>query len=156
MKKIFKFFPLFVLIAGLLATYLLHQSAVEDARGDLRDFFEYHTREVTARIALRMSAYEQVLRGVAALYVASSQVERDEFRQYIDALHLGKNYPGIQGVGFSLLIPPKEKDRHIETIRKEGFPEYTLRPEGERSLYTAIIYLEPFIERNLRAFGFDM
>jgi PAS domain S-box-containing protein len=156
MKNFFKLLPLSMLVAGLLLTYLLHQSAVKDAGGDLRDLFEYHTREITSRIALRMSAYEQVLRGVSGLYAASNRVERGEFRRYVAALQLAKNYPGIQGVGFSLAIPPQEKERHIETIRKEGFPEYTLRPEGERSLYTAIIYLEPFIDRNLRAFGFDM
>ncbi|MBF0399548.1 MAG: CHASE domain-containing protein [Magnetococcales bacterium] len=156
MRSFFKLLPLSVLIAGLLVTYLLYRSAVEDAQGDLRDRFEYHSREITSRIALRMSAYEQVLRGEAGLYAASDRVERDEFRRYVNALQLAKNYPGIQGVGFSLVIPPEEKERHIEAIRKEGFPEYAIQPEGERSLYTTIIYLEPFAGRNLRAFGYDM
>ena len=31
-----------------------------------------------------------------------------------------------------------------------------MHPEGERDLYTSIIYLEPFEGRNLRALGFDM
>ena len=31
-----------------------------------------------------------------------------------------------------------------------------MRPAGERPLYTSIIYLEPFRDRNLRAFGYDM
>ena len=31
-----------------------------------------------------------------------------------------------------------------------------MSPEGEREVYTSIIYLEPFSGRNLRAFGYDM
>lgn len=31
-----------------------------------------------------------------------------------------------------------------------------MRPEGRRETYTSIIYLEPFDERNQRAFGYDM
>jgi diguanylate cyclase (GGDEF)-like protein/PAS domain S-box-containing protein len=83
-------------------------------------------------------------------------VDREAFQIYVKNLHLDNRFPGIQGVGFSLIVQPSEKAKHIQTIRNEGFPNYTLRPEGERDLYTAIIYLEPFTGRNLRAFGYDM
>ena len=64
--------------------------------------------------------------------------------------------PGIQGMGYALFVAPEEKEAHIESVRAEGFPEYTIRPEGEREMYTSIIYLEPFDERNRQAFGYDM
>ena len=35
-------------------------------------------------------------------------------------------------------------------------PAYTVRPDGDRAITTSIIYLEPFSDRNLRAFGYDM
>ena len=41
-------------------------------------------------------------------------------------------------------------------MRAEGFPAYHVWPVGERSVYSAIVYLEPFTGRNLRAFGYDM
>ena len=69
-----------------------------------------------------MSKFCAVSRG---LYVASENVERNEFHDYVSTLDLAKNYPGIQGVGFSLIIPPQKKARHIEAVRKEGFPDYT-------------------------------
>jgi diguanylate cyclase (GGDEF)-like protein/PAS domain S-box-containing protein len=49
-----------------------------------------------------------------------------------------------------------EIDEGPKKIRAQGFPNYTIRPDGVRSLYTSIIYLEPFDLRNQRAFGFDM
>ena len=68
---------------------------------------------------------------------------------------LDERFPGIQGVGFSLVVPPDQKAAHTAAIRREGFPDYAIRPDGERELYTSIIYLEPFSGRNLRAFGYD-
>ena len=62
----------------------------------------------------------------------------------------------VLGVGFSLAIQPAGLGAHEAEIRREGFPDYAVRPPGERPLYTSIIYLEPFRDRNLRAFGYDM
>nr|WP_262823910.1 CHASE domain-containing protein [Sulfurimonas gotlandica] len=45
---------------------------------------------------------------------------------------------------------------HEEHIRKEGFADFKIHPDGKRKIYTSIIYLEPFNERNIRAFGYDM
>jgi PAS domain S-box-containing protein len=64
--------------------------------------------------------------------------------------------PGIQGIGYSLIIKKEQLQEHIQQIRKEGFPDYTVRPAGNREIYTSIVYLEPFTDRNIRAFGYDM
>ena len=66
------------------------------------------------------------------------------------------NYPGIQGIGFAQRVTAADKEAHIRDLRAEGFPDYTIRPEGDRVEYFPIIYLEPFSGRNLRAFGYDM
>ena len=151
-----KLLPWLVLATGFAATYYLQHAAFNAARQIQQDNFAYQAREITRSIEQRLGAYEQALRGVRGLYSSSVKVDRDEFHNYVADLRLENQHPGIQGVGYSLIIPPQEKVRHIQAIRKEGFPNYTLRPEGERDLYSSIIYLEPFIERNLRAFGYDM
>ena len=151
-----KSLPWLVLAIGLSATYYLQHAAFNVARHIQQDDFTYQAREIMQSIEQRLGTYEQVLRGVRGLYSSSAKVSRDEFHNYVADLSLKHHHAGIQGVGFSLIIPPQEKARHIQAIRKEGFPNYTLRPEGERDLYSSIIYLEPFIERNLRAFGYDM
>ena len=148
--------PLLILAVGLVATYFLQQTAFNVARQAQQDSFDYQTREVVLRVEQRLAAYEQILRGTRGLFIASKSVERNEFRDYVSTLQLADQYPGIQGVGFSLIVPQQEKARHIGAIRKEGFPGYAVRPEGERDLYTSIIFLEPFADRNLRAFGYDM
>jgi len=147
---------LLVLLIGMLATYFAHQSALNAEHQIQQENFDARTGEIVLRIEQRLATYEQVLRGLKGLYVASRHVDRDEFRSYADNLHLAEHYPGIQGVGYSMILPPQEKAAHIASIRQQGFPDYVLSPVGERELYTSIVYLEPFSGRNLRAFGYDM
>lgn len=112
--------------------------------------------QITLKIQERLEAYALILRGGAALFTTSETVSRDEWRTYINTLRPDQNIPGVQGVGYAQLIPAAKLLSHTKAIRAEGYPDYTVRPIGDRAMYTSIIYLEPFRDRNLRAFGFDM
>lgn len=147
---------LLVLLTGFLAVYFLQQAAVNTARRAQQDNFDYQGRETVLRIQQRLDSYAQVLRGARGIFVASEHVKRSEFRDFVSSMELEKRYPGIQGVGFSLIIAPDEMPRHTASVRKDGFPGYTPYPPGKRELFTSIIYIEPFAGRNLRAFGYDM
>ena len=147
--------PWLVLAANLGLTLLLwravHQQTVETARLEFTYEFEVFINSLTGRI----KANEQILRSVVGLFEASDEVSRAEFRAFVTELHLDERYPGIQGIGFSQVIKPDELKAHIKSIRAEGFPEYAVRPPGERDLYSSIVYLEPFDWRNQRAAGGD-
>ena len=143
-----------VLSLGVTATgWLVTNDTVES---EARAKFEHAVADVTAGIVNRMAVYRQVLRGGVGLFMASSNVSREEWRAYIESQALEERFPAVQGVGFSLRIPPGEKAKHIAAIRAEGFPQYAIQPGGEREEYHSIIYLEPFSSRNLRDFGYDM
>lgn len=148
--------PPAVLALGLALTYVLQDAERKSVRQSLHEEFDFRVNEIVGNIHARMGKYEQVLEGAAGLFAASTSVERAEFAEYVRALKLGDKYPGIQGVGFSKLILPADKARHIAQVRAEGFPLYSIRPPGEREVYTSIVYLEPFDWRNQRAFGYDM
>lgn len=118
--------------------------------------FAFTCDQVALKINERIKAYALTLRGGAALFGGSKSVSRHEWRQYVETLRTQDSIPGVQGIGFAELITPDRLASHIARIRGEGFPEYNVRPPGEREIYSAIIYLEPFRDRNLRAFGYDM
>lgn len=120
------------------------------------DRFRFETSDVKTAIGKRMLEYEAILRGGIGLFAASDFVDREKWRTYVTVLEIDRYFPGIQGIGHSMVIRPEEKAAHIADVRAKGFPEYTIRPEGDREIYTSIIYLEPFVRRNLRAFGYDM
>ena len=148
--------PFLVLLICLVICYLNWDVADTSRKNELRSYFEYRTRDVISRLEQRIISCEQILRSVRGLYNASANINRTEFRTFINSLHLDKNYPGIQGVGFSLIIPAKQIKKHISSIRQEGFPEYKIWPEGNQDFYTSIIFIEPFRDLNLRAFGYNM
>jgi diguanylate cyclase (GGDEF)-like protein len=141
---------------GLLATIFASLQVKQDIEQEAVRQFAFTCDQVTLKIQERLGAYALILRGGEALFVASVTVERKEWRAYVETLQAGEKVPGVQGIGFAQVIPAAELASHIATIRAEGFPEYTIRPPGERAIYTSIVYLEPFRDRNLRAFGFDM
>jgi two-component sensor histidine kinase len=122
----------------------------------MKEQFVFRTSEVDGAIVQRMKHYELLLRGGVALFDASTDVTRDEWGAYVRALNFEEQYPGIQGMGFSLRVPRNERDAHVRSVRAEGFPEYTITPTGERDEYQPVVFLEPFDSRNQRAFGYDM
>jgi diguanylate cyclase (GGDEF)-like protein len=44
----------------------------------------------------------------------------------------------------------------VKRVRAEGFPEYDIRPPGERDEVVPITFIEPFAGRNARVMGYDM
>ncbi len=145
-----------VLAVLLGLTALAWQRTRQAEEQERRDDFEDRLRDAQARIGARMEAYEQVLRGTAAALGAGPLMGRAAFHDYVATLHLEDHYPGIQGLGFSLLVPARDLPAHTAAVRAEGFPGYQMRPPGAREAYSSIVYLEPFSDRNLRAFGYDM
>ncbi|PKH01044.1 hypothetical protein CXF72_19120 [Psychromonas sp. MB-3u-54] len=145
-----------LLITSLAVTYGSFYFTQINSEKNIQAYFDFRVREAVSLIEIRIKAYEQVLRGTGGLFNASKTVEREEFKRYISSLNLAENFPGIQGVGYSIIIPSTLINNHIEAIRSEGFPAYSIYPEGERDIFSSIIYLEPFSQRNLRAFGYDM
>lgn len=112
-----------------------------------------HERDL---LATRMEDYERVLRGTLGLFSASESITRDEWHAYYQALQLDLSLPGIQGLGYSVLLGQAELAGLEAQIRAEGYPEFSVYPQGDRPRYSAIVFIEPFLARNLRAFGYDM
>ncbi len=145
-----------VLIIGLLLTAiivnytrnLIEKTALQD--------FEFDSTELQNKMEARLRAHSQLLRSGVALFAATDTVTREQWSQFYEHSRIQQNMPGIQGFGYSMIIHPPQLSSYIRETRESGFPEYTVWPEGERELYTSIIYLEPFSGRNLRAIGYDM
>ncbi|MYN10233.1 CHASE domain-containing protein [Pseudoduganella aquatica] len=149
------------IVAGLVlgvclgSTWWLWRNASADAAQGLQADFDFRVRELVNGIAQRMQTYEQVLYGVQGLYISSDFVDRDEFHRYLDSQHLNQHFPGIQGVGYMRLVGGAQLDAHVLAVRRDGFPDYTVHPDGARAQYAPIVYIEPFSGTNLKAFGFD-
>jgi diguanylate cyclase len=122
---------------------------------DARSQFERRTETAEAAIRSRMLSYEQVLHSAAARIASSPAVSRREFRDFIGQLGLEERFPGIQSIGFDERVKAPQREAHVRRMRSEGFPDYDIRPSGERADYFPTVFNEPYVARNARFIGFD-
>ena len=145
-----------LLSAGLIVTIYASINVVLNINAEAKKDFEFACRQIELTVDARVAAHEQILVDDAALFGALDEVMRERWHTFVLQQKVEQHLPGVQGIGFSLAIPRERLAQHIQEIRSQGFPDYDVRPEGDREIYTSIIYLEPFPGSNLRAFGYDM
>ncbi|WP_299818306.1 CHASE domain-containing protein [uncultured Pontibacter sp.] len=150
------FIAIFSFLLIFLLTLFIYSETKRKAEERSEKLFSVRADQATQAIEKRIYDNIQILIGAKALFVASDTVERKAWRLYYKSLNLEENYPGIQGLGYAQYLRPEELAAHEQKIKKEGYLNYKVRPENNRKTYTSIVYLEPFTDRNLRAFGFDM
>lgn len=144
-----------IFIGGLfisaLATFYVHQKNINEDR--LRFEFE---KDTYLRIFInRLESYEGALIQTRAFLLNSPSVNMQQLHQYFKDTQLFERFPGLQGLGYTMLIKPGDIPAHVQGMRKE-IPAYKVWPEGERKIYSSIVVLEPPDERNRRAVGYDM
>jgi len=145
-----------ILFAGLVLTFIATYYTRKNMKEDVNKDFEFICNDLKIKLDTRLKANAQLLRSSVALFDVSDTVTREDWRKFNESEKISRNLPGIQGVGYSLIIPKNQLEQHTQSFRKNGFPGYNILPAGDREIYTSIIYLEPFSDRNLRALGYDM
>ncbi|MFZ4441387.1 MAG: CHASE domain-containing protein, partial [Syntrophales bacterium] len=108
-----------VLVIGLLITAAVTLYMKSDVERIAEQEFIAECRDIQEKIAARLDDHARILRSGAALFKISDTVTRDKWRIFIERQQVQKELPGIQGIGFSLLIPRAELARHTQGIRKE-------------------------------------
>ena len=147
---------LIVLLVGVIITVVAVSHAKNKRIDNVNQNFISNCNDITVRLDVRFKAHAQLLRSSAAFFTATDTVTREQWKIFNESEKISRNLVGIQGVGYSLIIPKNKLKQHIQSFRENGFPDYNVYPSGDREIYTSIIYLEPFSGRNLRAFGYDM
>lgn len=123
---------------------------------DRNQSFSLVCNDIESKIQVRLNAHALLLQTGSAYFSTADTITRADWRNFYESIRIKRYLPGIQGLGFAQIIPKDQRKKHIQHIRNEGFPDYTVRPEYERDTITSIVFLEPLAGRNLRAFGYDM
>jgi PAS domain S-box-containing protein len=146
----------FVLALGLFIAMLATLQMKSDVEKNAAQEFRSRCDAMQTKIIERMEDYAELLANGAALFDVTENVTREQWRIFTRYGEVERQLPGILGIGFSRLILPQELPEHLRKLRREGLPWYTVKPAGQRTLYSPIVYLEPLSGRNLRAVGYDM
>ena len=144
-----------VLIASLAVTVLLWQVSIRLVEDRTEARFKTQSLQLRTAIEERLLNYEQVLAGSAGLFAVAGEVDRDDWREYVDNVDINRYYPGIQGIGYVKRIGVRQMADHIASVRKDGVLNYLVTPLGTGPDYYPMVYLEPGTERNRKALGYD-
>lgn len=147
---------LIILVIALTLTALLWVNSSRRAESSALDRFVLQSNEISDLVVARMANYEQVLRGLKGLYVASEHVGLDDFSTYHNTLNLQEEYPGILGLAFSPLVTSANLQQHLEEADREGLVSYRIWPEGMREVYAPVFFVQPYGADGSRVTGFDM
>lgn len=149
--------PLVVLAIGVLASAIAGLQVERLSRAKDQERFTNAVQQAHDEIGSRMQAYLTVLRATAGMIAAQEgEVTREEFRIYAQRLRLREMYPGVQGVGYSAVLPAVTGRETEALLARLQATDVTVRPQTPRSEVHAIVHLEPLDRRNRAAIGFDM
>ncbi len=117
--------------------------------------FKTLTEETNDALLERYTLYEQSLRSGLALFYASQSVERGEWHDFVKALRVDENLPGINGIGYIDYVTEENLDSYLQQTRADDAPEFKNHPETDFDDKFIINYIEP-VFRNKEAVGLDI
>lgn len=137
----------------LVATFMAQRAV--DARRSMA--IEAVIEEDMGRMRSRLDSHVALLNATRAFVeTQGATLDRTKFHDYVSRLNIRRDYPSIQGIGFSPRVLPGRAEEFEAQARREGLPDFRIVPAGQRAWTFSILYLEPMDERNRAALGFDM
>ena len=150
-----------VLAIGIVLSIATAYFAASMVEREARLKFDSAIADASDAVESRIRTYSDVLLGVRGLFIASDAVSRSEFRDYIDSLDLTRRYPGIQGINYAQRIAAAQKQAFEALVRNDtsvdprGYPDFTVKPPGDRPEYVIVQYVEPMAGNEI-ALGLDL
>ncbi len=155
----------------LLASLLMAAQTARVIHQHQQQRFDSEVRLIESSIGRRMNAYTQIMRGGRGMIEASTYVSRDDWRAYVEPLHLYKNYPGIRAMTFVPRLSPDEVDAFVAGVRRESTARFTnplilsdfklrappppIKPV-DPPFHAPVYYSEPLTAESERGIGIDM
>ena len=112
-------------------------------------------QESATALLHRIDTYEHVLLGGMGFFRSTGSVSRAQWRTYIEADDIPRNYPGIRGIGWITDVPAPELAKFAQDMRRQGQPDFVVHPVGSYPDHFIISYIEP-IELNHQAIGLNI
>ncbi|MEO8717929.1 MAG: diguanylate cyclase [Burkholderiales bacterium] len=152
---------LLVLALGLVITLASWRYTDQQVGREVEVKFRYQVTQAKETLDRHVQDNISMLIGLRGLFVASKVIERDEFRRYVAGFEIGSRYPSVRVVSFVRHVPGPQKSEFEDSVRRDrsveprGYPNFAIKPAGDRDQYMVVTYLEPFAG-NEGAFGFDL
>src|SRR6266850_5562833 len=157
----FAVLPWLVLAVGIAASFFLFAVIRDSVENVARLRFEREAKDANSIIEGRLRSYSDVLYALRALFASEDPVDRLRFHRFVESLDLKNRYPGFDALNYAAYVPARDKKRFEELVRRDtsvdprGYPQFAIKPPGERPEYYVIVYLEPMAGYEF-SFGLDI
>lgn len=150
-----------ILTLGLLVSGLLYFGVRANIEKDATLRFERQASDIHHNIAARVGSYIDVMYGLGALFRTAQSIPRAQFHNYVSGLDLPRRFPGFQTLNYAEQISAGDRPAFEARVRQDrsldprGYPEFRIRPAGQRGDFHVLTYLEPMLG-NESSFGLDI
>jgi PAS domain S-box-containing protein len=150
--------PILVMFA-LTAATVVYEAKFNNEH--IRMEFDKQVEELNNALKISLANQAHALHSVKILFLASKEVNRDEFR--ILTQQLLTDYQEIQSISWAPLIQSLDRDAFEKTIQNKGLPTFQVTEldanqqrvrAKERSYYVPVTFIEPY-QTNNKVIGFD-
>jgi len=153
-----KYFPIVAFAAVALASLAMAGFAYIATEEAARIKFEGTADDALNRIQSRVDLHLALLRETDAFFTArAGQVTGGEFRTYYEALHVDKNFEGLQALGLLGIAKPGEEAQLEEAISERLHvkkPIYPPASDGDWRM--PVVLMEPLDRVRTTGIGYDM
>ena len=134
-----------IVCLGLVASVLGAGSLARRVQADAQSEFARKSELITTEVTQRLSASVYGLKGARGAYAASEQVDRGEFKAFVDSMDLQREFPGNRGLGLVDRVRRAELPAYLDRVRAGDSPGLVLRQFGQKHRDTLYIirYVEP-------------
>src|SRR6266850_413772 len=153
--------PWLVLASGIPASFFLFTLIQDSVENIARLRFEREAKDANSIIESRLRSYNDVLYALRAVFASEEPIDRLRFHRFVESLDLKNRYPGFDALNYAAYVPAQDKRRFEELVRRDtsvdprGYPQFAIKPPGERPEYYVIVYLEPMAGYEF-SFGLDI
>jgi diguanylate cyclase (GGDEF)-like protein/PAS domain S-box-containing protein len=150
-----------ILGIGAVVSLFAWRSLTLEVEHAARSSFNAVAAESRNAIQSRLRDYRVILLGLQGLLEAKRDLDRVGFERYIENLTSAHSAGQVRSFSYARRVPRALKDEYEKAVRADtslhpaGYPQFAVRPPGERNEYVVIHYVSPY-KGNERGFGLDL
>ncbi|MFL6633947.1 MAG: CHASE domain-containing protein [Massilia sp.] len=140
---------------------VLYVATTRSIESDVQERFVRHAKYAQAVINMRIKSYTDLLRGAASVLQSGDTLTHRQFHDYVQGLHLARNYPAVDTLNFATWVREDERPqfeagfaRELQAFLGPG-ARPAITPAGVRPGYLVVTYIEPDAA-NTRLYGLDL
>jgi two-component system, sensor histidine kinase and response regulator len=141
--------PILVFLIGMPASVVMYFAVLNSVTRLAQLQFEREANAANSILEIRLHSYTHVLYALRAQFAAEAVVDRVRFHRFVKSLDIQRRYPGFLAINYAAYVPGYRRRQFEASVRadtsieKEGYPNFSIKPPGERPEYFVIVYIEP-------------